>query len=61
MNGIPLSTVGSQARFWSRYCGNEKTAMTLQYVAVGCMAIMAGTALLHLLGEKDKDGERGRR
>jgi hypothetical protein len=60
MSGIPIGTIGSQARFWSRQCKDEKTAMLLNYVAVGCMVMLAGTALLHYVKESNKDRQWNR-
>ena len=43
--------LGSQAQFMSRNCESERLAMTLQYVAVGSMIVMAGVAASQLLRE----------
>jgi hypothetical protein len=33
----------------AKNCGNERLAMTMQYVAIGSMIIMAGAAAAHLM------------
>ena len=57
-----LHDLGSQAQFMSKNCDNERMAMTLQYVAIGSMIVMAGAAATQLL--RDVFGapgsERGR-
>ena len=54
--------LGSQAQMMSRNCNNERLAMVLQYVAVGCMITMTGIAASQVLrdafGSPDRD--RGR-
>jgi hypothetical protein len=48
----------------SRNCGNERMAMLLQSVAIGCMIIMAGAAASQVLrdtfGPPDHHRGRGR-
>jgi hypothetical protein len=44
-------TLGPQAQMMARNCAHERLAMTLQYVAIGSMIIMAGAAAAHLLKE----------
>ena len=44
-----LHDLGPQAQAMARNCKDERLAMTLQYVAIGSMIIMAGTAAAHLL------------
>jgi hypothetical protein len=51
--------LGPQAQRMARNCGNERLAMTLQYVAIGSMIIMAGAAAAHLM--KDLFGHTERR
>jgi hypothetical protein len=46
-----LHDLGSQAQMMARNCNNERMAMTLQYVAIGSMIIMAGAAAAHLMKE----------
>lgn len=46
-----LNELGPQAQAMSKQCGNERLAMTLQYVALGSMIIMAGVAASHALKE----------
>ena len=53
-----------QAQMMSRNCNNERLAMVLQYVAVGCMITMTGIAASQVLkdafGSPDRDRGRGR-
>ena len=44
-----LHDLGPQAQMMSKNCNNERMAMTLQYVAIGSMIIMAGAAAVHLV------------
>ena len=44
-----LNDLGLQAQMMARNCTNERMAMTLQYVALGSMIIMAGAAAAHIL------------
>ena len=44
-----LRELGPEAQRMARNCGNERLAMTMQYVAIGSMIIMAGAAATHLL------------
>jgi len=57
-----LRDLGSQAQMMSRNCGNERMAMVMQYVGLGCMVVMAGVAASQVL--RDAFGpshhERGR-
>ncbi len=39
-----LRDLGPEAQAMARNCKNERLAMTLQYVAIGSMIIMAGVA-----------------
>jgi hypothetical protein len=59
-----LHDLGSQAQMLSRNCNNERLAMTLQYVAVGSMIVMAGVALTQAwkdaFGSRDRDYGRSR-
>ena len=41
--------LGPQAQMLAKNCNNERMAMTLQYVALGSMIIMAGAAAAHLM------------
>ena len=43
--------LGPQAQMMAKNCNNERMAMTLQYVAIGSMIIMAGAAAAHLMKE----------
>ena len=57
-----LRDLGPEAQAMARNCKNERLAMTLQYVAIGSMIIMASVAAAQVL--KDAFGspgsERGR-
>jgi hypothetical protein len=44
-----LRELGPEAQRMARNCNNERLAMTMQYVAIGSMIIMAGAAATHLL------------
>jgi len=44
-----LHDLGPQAQRMAKDCKNERLAMTLQYVAIGSMIIMAGAAAAHLM------------
>ncbi len=44
-----LHDLGPQAQTMAKNCNNERMAMTLQYVALGSMIIMAGAAAAHIL------------
>ena len=44
-----LHNLGPQAQTMAKNCNNERMAMTLQYVAIGSMIIMAGAAAAHIL------------
>ena len=46
-----LRDLGPQAQRMAKDCKNERLAMTLQYVALGSMIIMASAAGAHLLKE----------
>jgi hypothetical protein len=50
--------LGPQAQMMARNCNNERVAMTLHYVAIGSMIIMAGAAATHLLKELFGHAER---
>ena len=44
-----LHDLGPQAQMMAKNCNNERLAMTLQFVAIGSMIIMAGAAAAHIL------------
>lgn len=46
-----LHDLGPQAQAMSKNCSNQRLAMSLQYVALGSMIIMAGVAVSHALKE----------
>jgi len=50
--------LGPQAQMMARNCNNERLAMTLQYVAIGSVIIMAGAAAAHLMKELFGHSER---
>ena len=56
-----LSDIGPQAQAMAKNCKSERMAMTLQYVAIGSMIIMAGAAAAHLMkdlfGHNDHHGK----
>ena len=43
--------LGPQAQMMAKNCNSERLAMTMQYVAIGSMIVMAGVAAAHLLKE----------
>ena len=59
-----LHELGPQAQMMSKNCGNERLAMVMQYVALGCMIVMAGVAAGQVLrdsfGPTDSNRGRGR-
>jgi hypothetical protein len=57
-----LHDLGPQAQMMAKNCKSERMAMTLQYVAIGSMIIMAGVAASQLLREAfgSPDRDRGR-
>jgi hypothetical protein len=52
-----LQDLGTQAQSMSKNCGNDRTAMVMQYVAIGCMIVMAGVAASQVL--RDAFGPTG--
>ena len=48
---IDIRDVGREAERMARDCKNERLAMTMQYVALGSMIVMAGAAGVHLMKE----------
>ena len=57
-----LHELGAQAQSMSKNCNNDRLAMTLQYVALGCMIVMATAAARQVLRESfgPTNDERGR-
>jgi hypothetical protein len=57
-----LRDLGPEAQAMARNCKNERLAMTLQYVALGSMIIMAGVAATQALKDffASPDRDRGR-
>lgn len=50
--------LGPQAQMMAKNCGSERLAMTMQYVAIGSMIIMAGAAAAQLMKELFGHSER---
>ena len=46
-----FNDLGLQAQNMSKNCNNQRTAMILQYVAVGCMVAMTGALAAKMLKE----------
>jgi hypothetical protein len=46
-----LHELGPQAQLMSKNAGNERMAMILQFVGVGCMIVVAGAAASQVLRE----------
>ncbi len=46
-----LHELGPQAQMMSKNCSNERLAMVMQYVALGCMIVMTGIAAGQVLKE----------
>ena len=56
-----LRDLGPQAQQMAKNCKNERLAMTLQYVAIGSMIVMAAATAAHLFKDLLRDTEhRGR-
>jgi hypothetical protein len=55
-----LRDLGPEAQAMARNCKNERLAMTLQYVALGSMIIMAGVAAAQVLRDAFGSPDRGR-
>ncbi len=59
-----LNQLGPQAQQMAKNTDNERMAMILQSVAIGCMVIMAGAAATQVLrdvfGPTDQSRGRGR-
>ena len=43
-----LRDLGPQAQQMAKNCNNERLAMTMQYVAIGSMIVMAASAAAHV-------------
>jgi hypothetical protein len=56
---VPLQALGNHAQFMSRQCGNERLAMTLQYIALGSFIVMTGFAASKLLKEAFGETTKG--
>ena len=54
-----LHDLGPQAQMMSRNCGNERLAMVMQYVALGCMIVMAGVAARQVLKDAFGSHDQG--
>jgi len=55
-----LNELGTQAQSMSRNATNERVSMTLQYVALGSMIIMAGATAAQVLRDAFGPTDRGR-
>jgi hypothetical protein len=55
-----LRDLGPEAQAMARNCKNERLAITLQYVALGSMIIMAGVAAAQVLRDAFGSPDRGR-
>jgi hypothetical protein len=55
-----LRDLGPEAQAMARNCKNERLAITLQYVALGSMIIMAGVAAAQVLRDAFGSSDRGR-
>jgi hypothetical protein len=53
-----LRDLGPQAQKMAKDCNNERLAMTLQFVAIGSMIVMAGAAAAHLMKDLFGHNER---
>lgn len=60
MSGLPFFALGREAQHLSRQCKDEKAAMTLQYVGLGCMLLMAAASVAHLYKELNGSRDHGR-
>jgi hypothetical protein len=65
MTGLPtyhLGDLGPQAQRMARDCNNERLALVMQYVALGCMILMTGAAATQILKDTfgSRDHDRGR-
>ena len=56
---VPFQALGNHAQFMSRQCGNERLAMTLQYIALGSFIVMTGIAATRLLKEAFEETNKG--
>jgi len=57
---LHLKDLGPQAQMMSKSCNNERMAMLLQYVALGCMIVMTGVAASQALKDAFRSPGRGR-
>ena len=53
-----LHDLGPQAQQMANNCKNERLAMTLQYVAIGSMIIMATATAAHIFKDLFRSSER---
>ncbi len=53
-----LRDLGPQAQLMAKNCNNERLAMTLQYVAIGSMIIMAAATAAQLFKDLSGNTER---
>jgi hypothetical protein len=52
-----LRQLGPEAQRMAKNCNNERLAMTMQYVAIGSMIIMAGAAAAHVMKDLFRNTE----
>ena len=52
-----LHDLGPQAQMMAKNCNNERLAMTLQYVAIGSMIVMATATAAHLFKDLFRNPE----
>jgi hypothetical protein len=57
---LHLTDLGPQAQMMATNCKNERMAMLLQYVALGCMVVMTGVAASQALRDAFGSPDRGR-
>ena len=53
-----LRDLGPQAQQMAKNCNNERLAMTLQFVAIGSMIVMATASAAHLIKDLFRNSER---
>jgi hypothetical protein len=52
VTSIPINALGTQAQMLARRCGDEKLAMNIQFITVGCLVIITGMALMKAFEDK---------
>lgn len=56
---VPFQSLGHQAQNMARHCGNDRTAMILNYVALGSFIVMTGFTAAKVLREVFPDPDKG--